>query len=310
MKEQEKKELLLKARNEGGAFLLPSRLLVRLSGKDCLRYLNGQITNDLRKLSPGASLQACLLTPKGRLIALLQVMKEGESFLIETDLSLKEAVVTRLERYLVADDVTIEVVTPPETIHLFGSFVQHPEVQAADGTVISRLGFSGKDLDATLFFSLPLSNELVLLSTDLIEILRIERKIPRWGFELTSDTLPPEARLEEVSINYEKGCYLGQEVISRLKSIGHVNRLLYGFTSKGEIASGMEIFSAGESSRSLGILTSAAMQYDSEHWIGLGYLRRGSENDDSLFAKHPNADLSQKIFLSKNISALKAQFLI
>jgi folate-binding protein YgfZ len=289
--------LLSKARTEGGAFLLPSRLLLRVSGSDRLRYLNGQVTADLRKLSLGTSLQACLLTPKGRLVALLVITMEEDAFLIETDLSLQDSVVERLERYLVADDVTIEVITPPETIHCFGKCSQHSEIQHADGTITSRLGVSGKDVDAALFSSLPVSTKMRLLSSELVELLRIEQQIPRWGFELTSNTLPPEARLEEACIDYEKGCYLGQEVISRLKSVGHVNRLLYSFISEEEITPGMEIFSEEESSRALGTLTSTALQYDSGHWIALGYLGRGSENAPSFFAKNAETGWKRQIAL-------------
>ncbi|MFZ4115325.1 MAG: YgfZ/GcvT domain-containing protein [Chthoniobacterales bacterium] len=300
--ENNKHVFLSNARTEGGVFFVPSRLLLRVSGKDSLRYLNGQVTADLRKISPENALQACLLTPKGRLVALLAITIEHDTFLIETDALLQDSVIERLERYLVADDVTIEVITPPEIIHCFGKFSEVPEIQRAHGVVTSRLGFSGKDLDAALFSSLSVSTQTKPLSNQLVELLRIEQKIPRWGFELTNETLPPEARLEEDCINYEKGCYLGQEVISRLKSLGHVNRLLYGFISQEEIKPGMEIFSEQEPSRVLGTLTSTALQYDSGRWIALGYLRRGSENALSLFAKNPETGDVAQLHVRKSTS--------
>ena len=142
----ENKSLLKKSRCEGGAFLLPPFSHLRLSGDDSFRYLNGQITADLSKLSPGDSLPACLLTPKGRLVAFLNIFKQDESFLIEMDSSLQEVVLERLELYLVADNVSIEVVTPPKTIHIFGPLAKHPEIQNIPGTLISRIGFPGKDL--------------------------------------------------------------------------------------------------------------------------------------------------------------------
>ena len=317
----ENKSLLKKSRCEGGAFLLPPFSHLRLSGDDSFRYLNGQITADLSKLSPGDSLPACLLTPKGRLVAFLNIFKQDESFLIEMDSSLQEVVLERLERYLVADNVSIEVVTPPKTIHIFGPLAKHPEIQNIPGTLISRIGFPGKDLTQifhtdllrkpgsqidskieSLFPSLPSGLLTTLLPADLVEVLRIEQKIPRWGFELTPETLPPEARLEIKCIDYEKGCYLGQEVISRLKSLGHVNRLLHGFISKEIILPNMEIFSALDPLQSIGIITSVALQNDSGYYIALGYLRRGAEHAASLLAKDVNSEIYKNIVISSNLS--------
>ena len=75
---------------------------------------------------------------------------------------------------------------------------------------------------------------------DIAETLRIEAGVPRWGAELNEDTLPPEAGLDRAAIDYHKGCYIGQEVISRIKSVGHVNRSLTGFASAAPLAAGME----------------------------------------------------------------------
>ncbi|MDH4470901.1 MAG: hypothetical protein QE493_08055 [Verrucomicrobiae bacterium] len=358
----ENKALLKKARSEGGAFATAPSSYLRVSGADRLRYLNGQITADLRKLSLGHSLSACLLTPKGRLVALLSITIEGEAFLIETDPLMEKVVLERLERYLVADDVVIEVITPPDTIHFFGPLAHHPEIEDAPGTLISRIGFPGKDLtqifhtdsnasckslidttgsnfcssgmkhiavvedpplpnlhqplqspqhdeyeisdlETARFSSLPSIGPTILLSPNLVEILRIEQKIPRWGFELTSETLPPEARLEEKCIDYEKGCYLGQEVISRLKSLGHVNRLLYGFTSKEKILPGMDIYIKEDPSQSVGIITSAALQIDSGSFIALGYLRRGSENRSHYIAQDPKSVHQSNIIINNTLSS-------
>ena len=104
--------------------------------------------------------------------------------------------------------------------------------------------------------------------------------MPRWGSELTEDTRPPEARLEVSSISYEKGCYLGQEIISRLKSVGQVNRLLCVLSSeeRSPLLPGMKLFAPNdldkeESPRSIGVITSVAKQWDANRWIALGYVR-------------------------------------
>jgi len=105
--------------------------------------------------------------------------------------------------------------------------------------------------------------------------MRIEAGVPRWGAELSEDTLPPEAGLEEAAIDYHKGCYIGQEVISRIKSVGHVNRRLAGFTAAGPLAPGMTLHAPEEPARNAGEITSAAWSFGLECWAGLGYLKRG-----------------------------------
>jgi len=295
--------ILTRARMNGGAFLLPPSLWLEVTGPDALRYLNSQITADLRKISLGHVLKACLLTPKGRLIALLNITKQKEeAFIIETDLSLRDTVLERLQRYLVTDEVTIKIISQPQSVHVFGDISTHAEINEMTGTLISRLGVSGKDVELSLLSSLPMTAHTSLLSADMIEILRIEKQIPSWGFDITSETLPPEARLEKDYIDYEKGCYLGQEVISRLKSVGHVNRLLYGFISKDEITANMDIYSLEDSEKSLGKITSAALQYDSKQSIALGYLRRGAEDISFLVARDIDSGRESSIAIRNSLS--------
>jgi folate-binding protein YgfZ len=120
------------------------------------------------------------------------------------------------------------------------------------------------------------------LTPALLEVVRIEHGIPRWGRELGEETLPPEAGLDATHIDYHKGCYIGQEVISRLKSVGHVNRRLVGFThaettpgdSSPLLPPGMRIFAAGDETKQIGEITSSAFSLALAKPVALGYLRR------------------------------------
>jgi folate-binding protein YgfZ len=125
----------------------------------------------------------------------------------------------------------------------------------------------------------------------LVELVRIEAGIPRWGRELHEDTLPPEAGLDRTHIDYAKGCYIGQEVISRIKSVGHVNRRLTGFISApGEpLQAGWSVFAPGDSAKPVGELTSAAWSFALAKPVALGYLRRGSPSG-ALLARPPGSD--------------------
>jgi folate-binding protein YgfZ len=131
-----------------------------------------------------------------------------------------------------------------------------------------------------------ITSGLPVLSEPLLELIRIEHGVPRWGRELDEGTLPPEAGLDRTHIDFHKGCYIGQEVISRLKSVGHVNRELRGFVSTDGVplAAGSRIFSAADPARDLGRLTSAAFSFALDRHIALGYLRRDAAGGEFLAA--------------------------
>ena len=284
---QEPVEQLRQAKEMGGAFLLPPRLLLRLSGVDAFRYLNGQITRDLSRMAIRHALQACILTPKGKLCAPLLIWRDNDDLMVESDPSLEEILIARLERYIVADDVSVSIETSAPTIHLFGRLAESEPWISAPGILVDRLGISGLDLDEDFLgvTSLPMLDPLV------IETLRIERAIPAWGSELSEETLPPEAGLDRTYIDYDRGCYPGQEVISRLKSIGRVNRLLSLLTAPGKttLASGDEIITE---EGTVGSITSVAPKLtgvgEPALVFAMAYLKRGAvEGDLPLFALDP-----------------------
>jgi folate-binding protein YgfZ len=109
------------------------------------------------------------------------------------------------------------------------------------------------------------------------ENLRIEHGVARWGYELSENVIPSEAGLDERAISFSKGCYLGQEVISRIKSVGHVNRHLYGLLPGPEtvLALGDKLFSEAESIKEIGVVTSIGQSRSLGQTIALGYVRRG-----------------------------------
>ena len=259
------------ARAQGGAYLLPPRLLVRISGPDAFRYLNGQVTRDLLRLQEGHALAACLLTAKGKLCATVLIRREGSELLLEADPSLKSALIERLERYIVADDVTVTLEPDRDALHLFGSVAGIGHWSEMPASRVERLGVAGRDLEVS---ALDTSGLPPLLDPLVVEVLRIERGIPAWGNELRGEILPPEAGLDRSHIDYDRGCYPGQELISRLKSIGKVNRLLKVLKSPPgfPLARGMTLVDGN--GVEIGCLESAGKQYDFGSFVGLGYLPR------------------------------------
>ena len=140
---------------------------------------------------------------------------------------------------------------------------------------------------------------LPVLSDTLLDVIRIEHGIPRWGRELDENTLPHEAALDRTHVDFHKGCYIGQEVISRLRSVGHVNRELRGFVSAegAPLTKGARIFSATDPTRDLGRITSAAFSFALDRPVALGYLRRDAAGAEFLAAAPEAPDAPVKITL-------------
>ncbi len=276
----------LSLQTRGGIADLSERLKLRLTGADRVRYLNGQVTSNVQKLALGHTQPACVTTAKGKLCADILITAQPHALLIDADATLRETLPARLDRYIISDDVTLEDTT--DTLHLI--HLLPPRHQPLDALLPSlgplvhqpahRFGRAGLDLfltaDEAARYLPTLTPLYVPLHTTLLETLRLEAGLPRWGRELGPDTLPPEAALDRTHIDYHKGCYIGQEVISRLKSVGHVNRQLTGFIGEDSTPPvGASIFAEGDT-RPLGQITSAAWSFALEKPIALGYLRRGS----------------------------------
>ncbi len=271
-------------RERGGVADLSHRLKLRLTGADRVRYLNGQVTANVTRLVAGHAMPACITTAKGKLCADAVLHATPEALILDADVSLRDSLAARLERYIIADDVTVDDVTDDlRLIHLLGNVA--PAADLADIAMgvdrSHRFGRDGWDLvlRAETFEKIweGLTASVVELDGELQEIIRIEAGVPRWGFELTENTLPPEAGLDRTHIDYHKGCYIGQEVISRLKSVGHVNRELTGFISgAGPLTPGARLFAPGDDEHPIGTITSAAFSFALEKPIALGYLKRGA----------------------------------
>ena len=267
---------------QGAFFDLSSRVKLRMTGSDRLRFLNGQISNDLRKATARSAIQASVLNAKGKMNASIFISEDGDSFLIDTDQELREQLPARIDRYIIADDVQIEDVTDRFGIfHVSGEMTSIP-FQVGRTVTANRFGCPGRDLwfERTEHEGArqQLGTTLFLCEGECAEVFRIEQGIPRWGHELTDQIIPTEANLEATSIDYSKGCYIGQEVISRIKMSGQVNKRLCGLVSLSgtALSGGMRLTSTEDKGKEIGWITSAARSPRLEKEIALGYVKRGS----------------------------------
>ena len=262
-------------------FDLSDRAKLRVTGADAVRYLNGQITNDLRKATETSAIQGSILTAKGKLSAHVFVSRESESvFLLDADPELREELCARLERYIIADDVQLEDVTERfSLLHCLGEI--KPEMPAGRTFASERFGTPGWDCwgEAGLESERrrTVEEHFEFCDAKSADVFRVERGIPRWGHELTGEIIPVEANLETSSIDYGKGCYIGQEVISRMKMSGQTNKRLCGLVSLdgAPLAAGATLSSSSDAGRACGWITSAAKSDRLGKQIALGYVKRG-----------------------------------
>ncbi len=258
------------------------RTKLRVTGVDSLRFLNGQITNDLRKATATSTIQASVLNAKGRLSGHIFISTDGDgAFLLDADSELREELPARIERYIIADDVQVEDVTDRFSIlHFVGD--SQPVVAAPVRIVASeRFGLAGWDLWCDRAPDTELrpqfSDRFTFCDEACAEIFRIERGVPRWGRELTNEIIPVEANMEAISIDYEKGCYIGQEVISRMKMSGQTNKRLCGLVSLSgaPLQADLRLTSESDPGKDAGWITSATRSERLGKEIALGYVKRG-----------------------------------
>lgn len=292
----------------GGFCDLSDRLLLSLTGADRVRYLNGQVTSNVTKLTPAQTQRACVTTAKGRLCGEVIITAAADELFIDADAALRDTLPPRLERYIVADDVTLEEF-PASTrlVHFLGTDPRAlAPFSALELRSSSRFGIDGWDwwtnADELTALDAQLREDFTALDEALLESIRIERGVPRWGRELGEETLPHEAGLDRTHIDFHKGCYIGQEVISRVESVGHVNRQLTAFVSENApLAVGMQVFA--ESGAPVGTITSAAWSFALEKPVALGYLKRGAPQQ-GLTARAAEDDAANAVAISAQATPL------
>ncbi len=272
---------------------------LRLTGKDRQSFLQGMVTNDVGRLTPGQGCYAFLLDATGHVLADVRVLCLENALLLDTEPGMALFVAETLDRYLIMEKVRITDVT--------GDLRQYTLVGAESPNVLARLGANGASdwsegenttveinsetviVAATRLASVPVfdlylpasvSVEMLLgsegvgpHSAQALESLRIEAGIPRFGIDIDSRVLAPETGQQRRAVNYRKGCYIGQEIVARIDARGHTNRSFAGFL----LAPGEPLPPADASvtvdGRDVGRITSVEVSPTLGIPVALGYLR-------------------------------------
>ena len=261
----------------GRWFPLDDRAIFRLTGTDRVRYLNGQVTNDVAGPLDQKAIAACLCNIKGKVEALVHISADGDSLILDGELAQREAIHARLERYLIADDC--EITDETDRFRLVHHFLE-----GGPGVRSSRLSEEGYDLILEREAAVPFEPRLRLDDAEVAhhELLAL---VPRAGHEITGEEFPAELRLDETAVDFHKGCYLGQEIISRIESVGKVKRRLTLIESQSPLDQGVPVENIlGES----GVMTRPTRGMGENCHLGLAIFRI-SPNGSELIKSQPVA---------------------
>lgn len=271
---------------EGGAGLidLSSRGRIRVSGSEATMFLNGLITNDVKSLAENRWMPAAFPTVQGRLIGAVRIVRGKDSFLIDTDAESREAVLKTISRFTLAGDFHVSDVTAETALLSIQGKRAAEVVEKVFETPVSDLPRNGAiELPVTIIrathtaedgFDVVIDSDRAAqirdalinagaqpVSDDTFEVLRIEAGIARYGRDMDETNIVTETNLDD-AVSYTKGCYVGQEIIVRIKHRGHVAKKLTGlrFETDRPIKSGTSI-------------KSTAFSPTLGSTIGLGYVR-------------------------------------
>ena len=291
-------------RRAAGLFDFSFRSKFTLAGEHRVRFLHRIVSNDIQALTPGQGTYVTLLSAQGRILADLRIYVDEDRVWVDTDADIAEKAMRTLQRYIIGDRVQIE---PSE---LKALAVQGPQARAAvealwgqnlppleqemahrsfssegEPARVVRLSSTGEEgyeiwLNGAALktvwrsaAALPTATSPVPCGTESLEMLRIEAGIARYGPDLGEDTLPLEAGLLS-ALSFNKGCYIGQEIIERARSRGHVNWKLMGVRFDPASAAPEPGEALTHEGKTIGEITSACYSPSLARPIALAYLRR------------------------------------
>ena len=251
---------------------LPGRGLIRVTGEDRARLLHAMSTNQVQALKPGECCHTFFLNAQGRILADAWVVCQEECLLLDTEPEAKDLLFAHLDKFIIADDVTLEDVTS----QLSAIAVEGPLAEAwPNAFPISAVGAQGwraytNDAEG-LWRSLERFAEA---DAQALELVRLENGHPRCGVDILDTHLVQETGQME-SVSFTKGCYLGQEIVERVRSRGAVHRHLRALRVAGQtVPAAMSELMVGEAK--VGFVTSAVYSERLGEVVALGMVKDSS----------------------------------
>jgi folate-binding protein YgfZ len=285
-------------REECGLLDRTDRGKLIVSGSEAAEYLQGQLTNDIEALEPGRGCYAALLDRKGHMQADMRVLRlDGDSgYWIDTEPVASGATLRHLQTYKIGREVEVAdvgaekailgLIGPATQIVSGGPVLDEHETEATtvSGVACVAVGVpGGLDLlvdagEAQRLREALLEAGAVAVGEEAADILRVERGTPRYGVDMSSETMPAEAGIVEAAVSFTKGCYIGQEPVARLHHRGRPNRHLRGLRLSAPTAPGATL---RQGEKEVGTVGSAAVS-PAIGAIALAIVRREVEPGETL----------------------------
>lgn len=283
-----------------GVIDLSQRGRFQLSGSEVVQFLNGLITNDMKTLAENQWMPAIFPNVQGRLLAYVRVVRIRDGFLIDTEATTHDTVLKTIERFTLAGDFHVVDLTKQTAMlsvqgkqadeivgavlgktltELSGNGVVEIEWQQHTLTVLrashtAEDGFdiiAGTDQAPVLWEALTNAGARPI-GYEAFERLRIEAGVPRYGVDMDETNVVTETGLDE-AVSYTKGCYIGQEIIARIKYRGHVAKKLVGLAFDRTLKIGDEPRIQSADDKEIGRLTSVTLSPHLGYTIALGYVK-------------------------------------
>ena len=287
-------------RSTCGVYQLLWRRKLKLTGSDRVRWLNGMVTNNIRDLAIGHGVYAFLLNPQGHILGDLLAFNRDEFLLVDTDASQLDRILTTFDHYIIMDDVEVANVSeqlaaigltgpdsdgviknagfelpevqPLQIVDLWWREISLSVVRAENASYPSYEIWVAPQHASKVREALQRAGA-VLTGSEALELYRIAQGIPRYGQDIRERDLPQETE-QQRALNFNKGCYVGQEIVERIRSRGNVHRKFTGFEVSGPPpAPGTKI---QVQEKEVGEITSSASipAADRDQTVALGYIRR------------------------------------
>ncbi len=272
---------------------LSSRGRLRATGEDRVRLLHAMSTNHIQQLTPGGGCSAFFLNAQGRILAAAVILAEEDALLIDTEPETRRSLYEHLDRYIIADDVTLEDVTEstveigiegplaPRVLEALGApapAAPYAHERWEGGSVIrfDALGIHGYALIAPAGARGDLVHRVeaggaIAADAEAARVVRIENAVPRYSEDITEQHLPHETQ-QLSAVHFDKGCYIGQEIVERVRARGGVHRFLVPLEIEGlePVAAGTPAEAGG---KAVGEITSSACSPALGKVVALGYVR-------------------------------------
>lgn len=268
---------------------LSARGTIIATGEDRARFLHAMTTNHVQQLAPGGGCYAFFLNAQGRIQADVELLCRTDDFLLDIEPEVRESLYQHLDHYIIADDVMLD----DATARLAKIGLEGPEAEAAlrqMGAPVLETGYAhvmwGDVLVARLTFTgapgfrlfLPaeakstVTQDLPEADAEAARVVRLEHGKPRYGEDIFSTTLAQETQ-QMHAVSFSKGCYIGQEIVERVRSRGLVHRVLVGIETDSTVPPepGTRVHSGEEN---VGKTASAAFSPFLGKVVAMAYVRR------------------------------------